>query len=108
MSVLLGLLDLLFTAFVVVQVRYFFGGSALVHATTGLTYAEYARSGFFALLAVAALVLPFLLMAHWLLRPDNAAGQRLFRWLREFKSPCSLSSWRRQSNACGFILRNMG
>jgi hypothetical protein len=81
MSVLLGLLDLLFTAFVVVQVRYFFGGSALVHATTGLTYAEYARSGFFALLAVAALVLPFLLMAHWLLRPDNAAGQRLFRWL---------------------------
>ena len=81
LSVLLGMLDLLFVAFVVVQVRYFFGGSALVHATTGLTYAEYARSGFFALLAVAALVLPFLLMAHWLLRPDNAAGQRLFKWL---------------------------
>jgi hypothetical protein len=66
---------------VAVQVRYFFGGSALVHTTTGLTYAEYARRGFFQLLAVAALLLPFLLMVHWLLRPDDAPGQRLFKWL---------------------------
>ena len=34
-GVMLGLLDLLFLAFVAVQVRYFFGGSALVQATTG-------------------------------------------------------------------------
>lgn len=80
MSVMLGILDLLFLAFVAVQVRYFFGGSALVQATTGLTYAEYARRGFFELVTVAALVLPFLLVAHWLLRPDDAHGQRLFRW----------------------------
>ncbi len=80
-GVMLGLLDLLFLAFVAVQVRYFFGGSALVQATTGLTYAEYARSGFFELVAVAALVLPFLLFVHWLLRPDDARGQRAFRWL---------------------------
>jgi len=81
MGVLLGLLDLLFMAFVAVQIRYFFGGSALVRATTGLTYAEYARRGFFQLLAVAALLLPFLLMVHWLLRSDDAPGQRLFKWL---------------------------
>jgi hypothetical protein len=81
MGVMLGLLDLLFLAFVAVQIRYFFGGSALVHATTGLTYAEYARRGFFQLLAVAALLLPFLLMVHWLLRLDDAPGQRLFKWL---------------------------
>jgi len=80
-GVLLGLLDLLFLAFVVVQVRYFFGGSALVHATTGLTYSEYARRGFFELLAVAALVLPLLLFTAWLLRPDDAVAQRCFRWL---------------------------
>ena len=80
-GVMLGLLDLLFLAFVVVQVRYFFGGSALVQATTGLTYAEYARRGFFELVAVAALVLPLLLLVHWLLRPDDAPGQRLFQWL---------------------------
>jgi hypothetical protein len=81
MGVMLGLLDLLFLAFVAVQVRYFFGGSALVQATTGLTYSEYARSGFFELLTVAALVLPFLLLIHLLLRSDDAPGQRLFKWL---------------------------
>jgi hypothetical protein len=81
MGVMLGLLDVLFLAFVAVEVRYFFGGSALVRATTGLTYSEYARRGFFQLLAVAALLLPFLLVVHWLLRPDDAPGQRLFRWL---------------------------
>jgi hypothetical protein len=30
---------------------------------------------------VAALVLPFLLLVHWLLRSDDAQGQRLFQWL---------------------------
>ena len=80
-GVMLGLLDLLFLVFVGVQVRYFFGGSALVQATTGLTYAEYARRGFFELVAVAALVLPLLLFVHWLLRPDDAPGQRMFQWL---------------------------
>ncbi len=81
MGVMLGLLDVLFLAFVAVEVRYFFGGSALVRATTGLTYSEYARRGFYQLLAVAALLLPFLLIVHWLLRTDDAPGQRLFRWL---------------------------
>jgi hypothetical protein len=81
MGVMLGLVDLLFLAFVVVQIRYFFGGAALVHATTGLTYAEYCRSGFFELLAVAAILLPFLLIVHWLVRPDDAPGQRVLKWL---------------------------
>src|SRR6267378_7321094 len=45
----LGLLNALFLLFVVVQLRYFFGGAALVEETSGLTYAEYARRGFFEL-----------------------------------------------------------
>jgi hypothetical protein len=80
-SVVLGLLDLLFLFFVLVQFRYFFGGAALVQATTGLTYAEYARRGFFELVAVAALALPLLLIAHWLLGEENPKAQRLFRGL---------------------------
>lgn len=80
-AVILGLLDLLFLAFVIIQIRYFFGGAALVHGTTGLTYSEYARSGFFRLLAVAVILLPFLLLIHWLLPSDNASAQRTFRWL---------------------------
>jgi len=81
MGVMLAVLDLLFVAFVAVQVRYFFGGSAMVQATTGLTYSEYARRGFFELLTVAALLMPFLLIVHWLLRPDDAKVQKSFRWL---------------------------
>ncbi|HMF56344.1 MAG TPA: DUF4173 domain-containing protein, partial [Pyrinomonadaceae bacterium] len=77
----LGLLDALFLSFVLVQVRYFFGGSQLARITPGLTYAEYARRGFFELVWVAALVLPLLLLAHWLLRKDNPAHERVFRFL---------------------------
>ena len=77
---ILGLLNLLFLSFVLVQLRYFFGGAATLQATAGLTYAQYARSGFFELVWVAALVLPLLLGLHWLQRPGDARAQRLFSW----------------------------
>ena len=63
-ATILGLLNLLFLSFVLVQIRYFFGGAATVSATAGLTYTQYARSGFFELVWVAALVLPLLLGLH--------------------------------------------
>jgi hypothetical protein len=80
LNVALAVLDLLFLAFVVVQFRYLFGGNGLVEETAGLTYAEYARHGFFELVAVAALTLPLLLLGDWLLR-DKGRGRRAFRWL---------------------------
>ena len=80
-GVALGLVDLLFLLFVLVQIRYFFGGAALVLATTGLTYAQYARTGFFELVTVAALVLPMLLSAHWAMRKDERLAEAMFRWL---------------------------
>ncbi|GAA2550575.1 DUF4153 domain-containing protein [Pseudonocardia hydrocarbonoxydans] len=52
-----GLLVALFAAFVAVQFRTLFGSDDHVLATTGLTYAEYARSGFWQLLAVTVLAL---------------------------------------------------
>ena len=58
--------------------RYLFGGSEWVQRVAGLTYAEYARRGFFELVVVAALVLVLLLIAHWLLRPEGGADQRVF------------------------------
>ncbi|HEY6404040.1 MAG TPA: DUF4173 domain-containing protein [Blastocatellia bacterium] len=79
--IVLGLLDILFLSFVVVQFRYFFGGAARIQAVAGLTYAEYARSGFFELVGVAALVLPLLLAAHWLLRKEKARDEMIFRVL---------------------------
>ena len=53
----LSMLDVLFLAFVLVQLAVLFGGRDYVLETVGMTYAEYARQGFFQLLAVAALVL---------------------------------------------------
>ena len=75
------LLNLLFLSFVVIQFRYFFGGATSVVLTPGLTYSEYARRGFFELVAVAALVLPLLLTAHWLLDKQKPESERAFRWL---------------------------
>lgn len=46
--------DLVFLAFVILQGTYLFGGRDTL-AETGLTYAEYARRGFFELVAAAAL-----------------------------------------------------
>jgi hypothetical protein len=73
---LLGLVDLLFAAFVWVQFRYLFGGTAWVAGVAGLTYSQYARRGFFELAAVTALSLPLLLVAHWLLGHARTAVRR--------------------------------
>ncbi len=80
-GVVLGLLNALFLSFVVVQLRYFFGGSEVVLSSADMTYAEYARRGFFELAWVAALVLPLLLGVHWMLRKENPAHERVFRVL---------------------------
>jgi hypothetical protein len=53
----LVLLDLLFLVFVAVQVTVLFGGHDHVLETAELTYSEYARQGFWQLIAVALLTL---------------------------------------------------
>jgi hypothetical protein len=68
LAVALGIVDLLFLTFVLVQVRFLFGGRDLVEARLGLTYADYARHGFFELVVVAVLVLPLLLGADAVLK----------------------------------------
>jgi hypothetical protein len=72
----LALVNLLFAAFILVQIRYLFGGARLVEVTPALTYAEYARRGFFELVAVAALTLVLLLVSDWAL---GRGSKRAFR-----------------------------
>lgn len=76
LNVVIGALNLLFLLFILVQCRYLFGGSQLVEVTPGITYAEYARRGFFELVAVSVLALPVLLFADWLL--PSTSGNRWF------------------------------
>ncbi|GAA0366431.1 hypothetical protein GCM10009530_15280 [Microbispora corallina] len=70
-------LDLLFASFVAVQVSVLFGGNRRVLSTAGLTYAQYARSGFFELVTVSVFVLGIVAAAVMLLRLDR----RRDRWL---------------------------
>ncbi|MFA6564095.1 MAG: DUF4173 domain-containing protein [Verrucomicrobiia bacterium] len=75
----LACLNLLFLAFIAVQFRHLFGGAEHVQVMPGLSYAVYARRGFFELVWVAALVLPLLLGVDWLLR--RQARKVVFRAL---------------------------
>ncbi len=76
----LALLNLLFLAFVGVQVTVLFGGHDHVLETAGLTYAEYARQGFWQLIAAAFLTLVVVAGATRLARrPEDSS--RLLRAL---------------------------
>ncbi|MEO8294332.1 MAG: DUF4173 domain-containing protein [Gemmatimonadota bacterium] len=80
-TILLGAVNAIFLAFVVVQIRTLFGGDAFVESQTGLTYAEYARRGFFDLVLVSALVLPLLLVVEWYGRRSSSREETTFRAL---------------------------
>ncbi len=80
-SIILGLINLLFLAFVIVQLSYLFGGMDLVQNTPDFKLADYARRGFGELVAVAALVLPILLVSQWLVRKDSPVNKKLYRIL---------------------------
>lgn len=77
----LGAIGGLFALFVGFQARELFLGPGEFQALTGTTVAEYARLGFFQLVAVTALTLPMLLAADWLLDRHDPAGLRQFRRL---------------------------
>ncbi|MEV4107519.1 DUF4153 domain-containing protein [Nonomuraea sp. NPDC049695] len=63
--------NLLFAAFVAVQITVLFGGDSWVLKTAGLTYAEYARQGFFQLVVVSVFVLGIVAVAAGLLRVER-------------------------------------
>lgn len=74
-------LNAVFVVFVAVQLTVLFGGAGHVLRTAGLTYAEYARRGFWQLLVVTALTLGVLaLAARWAPR-DNPRDRLLVRVL---------------------------
>lgn len=69
--------DLLFGSFMAIQGAYFFGGLDTL-ARTGMTYAEYARRGFFELLAVACLALGLLCGLAIITRRPGVRERRSF------------------------------
>jgi hypothetical protein len=75
------LVDLLFAGFMAIQGAYFFGGLDTL-ARTGMSYADYARHGFFELLAVACLALSLLWVLALITR--RSGGQ-----IRLFNAACA-------------------
>ncbi|HEY42617.1 MAG TPA: DUF4173 domain-containing protein [Anaerolineae bacterium] len=74
--IVLGAVDLLFTAFVAIQFTYLFGGQGNITAT-GYTFSEYARRGFGELVAVAVLSLGMIMvLGTWVKRE----GKRHNAW----------------------------
>jgi Domain of unknown function (DUF4173) len=80
-AVPLGALNALFLAFVGVQASVLFAGHDYVVRTTGLTYSEYARRGFWQLMAVAALVLAVVGVAVVVADTRSVAERRLLHAL---------------------------
>ena len=77
-TIVLGSVVALFSAFAVAQVVAASKGGRHVIETAGLTYAEYARTGFFQLLAVAAITLAVLLGLRAATDLSAAADRRRF------------------------------
>jgi hypothetical protein len=76
-AVVLGSVILLFTAFVVIQFQYFFGGQANIHLD-GFTYADYARKGFGELVTVAFFALLLFLGLSAIVKRESASQQTIF------------------------------
>ena len=69
-GIVLAAVNLLFIIFVIIQVRYLFGGAANI-SETGYTYAEYARKGFGELVAVAVLALGLFMLLTTITRTET-------------------------------------
>jgi hypothetical protein len=72
--------DLLFAAFVAVQFATFFGGRTRVLTQEGLTFAEYARTGFWQLLTATTMTGGVLAFA-WMAGGRDRSHRTAFQWL---------------------------
>jgi hypothetical protein len=82
-GVVLALVDVMFAFFVGIQFWYFFGGQANI-STAGFTYADYARRGFFELVAVAVISLLLYLGLATITRRETPFQKRGFAVLSVF------------------------
>lgn len=83
LMMLLGALNVLFAAFVLTQLGWFFGGESFLHAHTDVSVAEFARAGFFQIVVVVVLIFPVLLISRWTI----AHSVELRRWHSRLSIP---------------------
>ncbi len=79
-TIVLGSVVALFTAFVIIQFQYFFGGQTNIHID-GYTYAEYARRGFGELVTVAFFALLMLLTLTAITKRETELQRKIYSGL---------------------------
>jgi hypothetical protein len=78
LGIVFGTIVTLFLGFIIVQFGYFFGGNEHVLQTMNLTYADYARSGFFELVTVCGIAIIAILSLQATTRQSDPQTKRLF------------------------------
>ncbi len=78
LGIIFGSVVVLFLAFIFVQIGYLFGGDERVQRIAGLTYAEYARNGFFELVTVSGIATIVILSLQSLHNKDDESTHKLF------------------------------
>ena len=97
----LGVVALVFGAFLGLQASYLFGGDARVQSVPGLTYADYARRGFGELVAVATLTAALVEGLRAIVKRESVAQTRIFSALSTASIGMTLvmlsSAWQRMA-----------
>ena len=79
-TIILGSVAFLFLIFIGVQIAYLFGGQEAIKEA-GFTYSEYARKGFFELIAVAVIALLLILALNSSSKRTTLKERVVFMWL---------------------------
>lgn len=79
-GIVLGAVALVFLAFLAIQFTYLFGGDGAV-AAQGFAYSEYARRGFFELIAVSLIAFFLLFAAERSVQREGERHSQSFKWL---------------------------
>ncbi|MEM8858565.1 MAG: DUF4173 domain-containing protein [Chloroflexota bacterium] len=82
-TTILGLVNMLFGVFVAIQFAYLFGGQQFIQLD-GISYAEYARRGFFEMVVVAVLTLLLVQLLNWFTLKKYGGDKRRFNILASF------------------------
>jgi len=75
----LAVINFVFLSFIVIQLGYHFGDNTLVIQGKGITYATYAKQGFFELVIITLIALPSLWLLEWTVRDATQAEKTAFR-----------------------------
>lgn len=80
LSILLSSINILFLIFIIIQLTYLFGGEQNI-SSQGFTYSQYARRGFFELIAVAVISFLLIFFTDKYKEKNQTEHKKIFKYL---------------------------